>query len=140
MHTISVSILTQAPQSAVWDALTLPELVQKYFFGTHLATDWRVGSPVTFRGEWNGQLYEDRGTVLSFEPRRRLSYDYWSSMSGEADVVQRRPIITFELVPEDGGVRLTVQQSNIATEERAEHSAKNWQLVLDGLKRVVEGD
>jgi hypothetical protein len=77
--------------------------------------------------------------VLSFDPPRRLSYDYWSSMSGEADVIDRRPIIVCEVAPEDGATRLTIQQSNIATEERAEHSAKNWQMVLDGLKHVVEG-
>lgn len=139
MHAISVSILTHAPAEAVWDALTVPALVHKYFFGTQLATDWRVGSPITFRGEWKGQTYEDRGTVLSFDPPRSLSYDYWSSMSGEEDVRERRPIIHYRVAPEGDGVRLTIQQSNIDTEERAQHSTENWKMVLDGLKRVVEG-
>lgn len=138
MHSFSASILVQAPRSAVWDAVTQPDLVQKYFFGTRLSTDWKVGSPLTFRGEWNGQAYEDRGDVLSFDPPRSLSYDYWSSFSGSEDVKERRQVIRYDLEETSEGTRVSVSQSNIDTQERADHSAKNWQTVLDGLKKVAE--
>jgi len=138
MPQFSISTVVQASPAAVWDAITNPDLVQKYFFGTRLSTDWRVGSDLTFRGEWQGQAYEDRGTVLAFEPPRSLTFDYWSSFSGTEDIKERRQIVRYELEPEGPSVRVTVQQSNIDTEERAEHSAKNWQLVLDGLKQLVE--
>src|SRR5688572_21313057 len=127
MHSFSASILVQAPRSAVWDAVTQPDLVQKYFFGTRLSTDWKVGSPLTFRGEWNGQAYEDRGDVLSFDPPRSLSYDYWSSFSGSEDVKERRQVIRYDLEETSEGTRVSVSQSNIDTQERADHSAKNWQ-------------
>lgn len=138
MPTISVSILVAAPRPVVWSALTVPDLVEKYFFGSRLSTDWRVGSPITFRGEWNGQVYEDRGTVLEFDPPRTLTFNYWSSFSGSEDTLERRQIIRYDVAEETGGVRITVSQSNIDSEERANDSAKNWQVVLDGLKKVVE--
>lgn len=126
----------------MWDAITQPDLVKKYFFGTAMTTSWDVGSPITFRGEWEGQPYEDRGTVLSFERLRGLSYDYWSSFSGTEDRPELRQIIRYELAEADGGaeegVRVTIHQSNIDTQERADHSAKNWQGVLEGLKALVE--
>lgn len=138
MYSFSVSVLVHAPRKAVWDAVTKPELVQKYFFGTRLATDWRVGSPVTFRGEWNGEAYEDRGTVLAFDAPRALEFDYWSSFSGTEDVKERRQIIRYDLEEASGGTKVSVSQSNIDSQERADDSTKNWQVVLDGLKKVVE--
>lgn len=44
-----------APLEKVWKALTEPEIVKQYFFGTDLVTDWKVGSPIIFQGEWEGQ-------------------------------------------------------------------------------------
>jgi uncharacterized protein YndB with AHSA1/START domain len=118
--------------------VTTPDLVQKYFFATRLATDWKVGSPITFRGEWEGKPYEDRGTVLSFKEPHELSFNYWSSFSGTEDRDESRQIIRYELAETEGGVCVTIYQSNTDTQERADHSAKNWKFVLDGLKSLVE--
>ncbi|HXN57096.1 MAG TPA: SRPBCC domain-containing protein, partial [Candidatus Angelobacter sp.] len=46
---------------AVWDALTKPELVKQYLHGTNMKTDWKVGSPITWSGEWKGKPYQDKG-------------------------------------------------------------------------------
>jgi len=138
MYSSSASILIRAPRQQVWEALTQPELVRKYFFGTLLTTDWGVGSPLTFRGEWQGKAYEDLGTVRAFEPPTSLSFDYWSSFSGLEDRPELRQLIRYELTEEDEGVRVTIRQSNVDTQERADHSAKNWQGVLEGLKSLVE--
>jgi hypothetical protein len=53
-HSTSSSIVIRAPRAKVWEALTQPEIVRTYFFGTNLVTDWKVGSPLFFRGEWDG--------------------------------------------------------------------------------------
>jgi uncharacterized protein YndB with AHSA1/START domain len=138
MYSSSASVLIRAPLVAVWKAITDPDVVRKYFFGTLLTTEWNIGSPITFRGEWEGKPYEDRGTVLSFAPPRELSFNYWSSFSGIADKPELRQTIRYELAEVDGSVRVTIHQSNTNTQERADHSAKNWKVVLDGLKSVVE--
>jgi Uncharacterized conserved protein len=134
----TASLDIRAPLSSVWDAITEPEIVKQYFFGTNLVTDWKVGSPLYFRGEWEGKSYEDRGTVLSFEPMKSLSYDYWSSFSGLEDQPALRQIIRYDLEPTHDGVRITVRQSNVDTQERADHSANNWRSVLEALKNLVE--
>ena len=43
------TITINAPTSRVWDALTKPDLIKQYLFGTQVTTDWRVGSPITLR-------------------------------------------------------------------------------------------
>ena len=135
----TASLDIQAPLASVWDAITNPEIVKQYFFGTNLVTDWKVGSPLFFRGEWQGKSYEDKGTVLSFEPMKSLSYNYWSGFSGLEDTPALRQIIRYDLEPILDGVRITIRQSNVDTQERADHSATNWCSVLEALKHLLEG-
>jgi uncharacterized protein YndB with AHSA1/START domain len=134
----SCSVTLRAPLSKVWEALTSPAIVKQYFFGTALETTWRVGSPLFFRGEWEGKPYEDRGTVVAFEPEARLSFNYWSAFSGKADVETERTIVEYALEAHAEGVRLTVRQGRFDSQARADDSAKNWQSVIDGLKRLLE--
>jgi uncharacterized protein YndB with AHSA1/START domain len=59
--TAEISIIIAADRKAVWGALTKPELVKEYFFGTTLSTTWEPGSPIIFSGEWQGKEYQDKG-------------------------------------------------------------------------------
>jgi uncharacterized protein YndB with AHSA1/START domain len=137
-YSASATTLIRSSRAKVWRALTEPALVKQYFFGTELETTWQIGTPVFFRGKWEGKAYEDRGTVLTVEPERVLAYNYWSSFSGHEDKPELRHIVRFELKPEGDATRLDVSQSNVDTQERADHSKKNWQGVLEKLKQFVE--
>ena len=73
------TIAINASASKVWDALTKPELIKQYLFGTEVTTDWQVGSPITYKGEWEGKAYEDKGKVLQIEKEKLLVSTFWSS-------------------------------------------------------------
>ena len=135
-----ISTNISSPVSKVWDALTRPEMIKQYFFGTNTITDWKVGSPIKFKGEWQGKVYEDKGTILDFQKNKLIKYDYWSSMSGIEDKPENYVVITYELSGEDGNVNLSVLQENIPDEKMKEHSEENWKKVLSGLKKLLEGD
>ncbi len=137
-HTATATVTVAAPRARVWEALTRPELVKQYFFGTQVVTDWKVGGPVLFRGDWEGKTYEDLGTVLSFHEPDQLSFNYWSGFSGLEDKPELRQIIRYDLGDAGGRTRVTVTQSNVDTKARAEHAAKNWQTVLGGMKKLLE--
>ncbi len=133
-----MSTQINAPISKVWDALTRPEIIKQYFFGTDTFTDWKVGSPIKFTGEWEGKTYEDKGTILDIEKNKMIKYSYWSSMSGIEDKPENYVIVTYELSGTDNNVSLTITQENIPDEKTKEHSKENWQKVMNGLKDVVE--
>ncbi len=133
-----VSIKIDAPVSKVWDALTKPEIIKQYFFGTDTITDWKVGSPITFQGEWEGKKYQDKGTVLEFEPKQLIKYEYWSSMSGIEDKPENYAPITYELKALNNNTVLTVIQENIPDEKMRVHSEENWNKVLGNLKLLLE--
>ena len=133
-----VSINIHATIANVWEALTNPDIIKKYFFGTNTITDWEVGSPIKFKGEWEGKSYEDKGTILEIQKNKLIKYDYWSSMSGIEDKPENYVIVTYQLSGEDENVNLSVLQENIADEKMKAHSEENWNKVLNGLKKVVE--
>jgi len=133
---LKVSVFIQASSDRVWKGLTDPELVKQYFFGTKVVSSWKEGSPIFFRGEWEGKPYEDKGTILSIRPGSHVSYNYWSSMSGEADRPENYNVIAYDLLPKENGTEVTVTQET--TLEKKEHSEGNWRMILGGLKKLME--
>jgi len=133
-----VDVIIKAPVSSVWEAVTKPEIIKKYFFGTDTHTDWHPGSPIRFTGEWKGKTYEDKGTVLENEPNQLLSYEYWSSLSGIEDKPENYVTITYHLQPDGDNTILSVTQENIPDEDMKAHSVENWKTVLEGLKKLLE--
>lgn len=128
-----------APAPRVWDALTKPEQIKQYLFGTEVTTDWRVGSPIRYKGEWQGKPYEDKGKILEIEPGKLLVSTFWSSLGGLPDTPENYNTVRYELSPAGNGTRLTVTQDNNPSDEAAKHSEENWRTVLDGIKKLVEG-
>jgi uncharacterized protein YndB with AHSA1/START domain len=97
-------------------------------------------APITWRGEWQGRAYEDKGTVLAVEPERLLKYTHWSPMGGSEDLPENYHTVTYELSSEEGKTVLKLTQDNNASEEEAEKmAANNWAPVLAGLKKTAEG-
>lgn len=133
------SITIDASPDDVWKALTEPEQVKQYMHGTEMSTDWKKGSPISWKGEWKGRQYEDKGTVLAVEPKKLLSYTHWSPMGGSEDKPENYHTVTYELAGQDGETRLTLRQDNNASQEEADQMAEsNWGPVLEGLKSTVE--
>lgn len=141
MSKLSISIRKEidAPVSKVWKALTDPVQIKQYLFGTDVHTDWQKGSTITYTGEWQGKAYEDKGTIIEIIPDRLLHTTYWSGMSGKPDQPENYVNVIYRLEPNSGGTSLILDQDGIDNEEGVKHMDENWNMVLDGLKKVAEG-
>ena len=135
-----VNTVINAPVKKVWDALTKPEQIKEYFFGTDTTTDWKPGSPITFTGEWQGKKYQDKGTILDFKEPELIKYNYWSSMSGIEDKPENYVIVSYKVSGNDNNVTVTITQENIPDEKMKAHSEENWKMVLGKLKEFVENN
>ncbi|GAC1413414.1 MAG: hypothetical protein PVSMB1_09990 [Gemmatimonadaceae bacterium] len=138
-----VRTTVNAPPLAVWKALTSASTLKQFFFGSDISTDWRVGSPILFRGAWNGKPYEDRGTIQTFDAGKRLAFTHWSPLSGMEDRPENYHIVTFDIRPTGDGTEVVLTQTNQhdakpLTEQDRKEYAKNWTMVLDGLKKTVK--
>jgi len=133
------TVTIDAPRIKVWDALTNPQKVKQYMHGTNLSTDWKVGSPIAWRGEWKGQSYEDKGEVLQADPPQLLKYTHWSPLGGSEDKPENYHTVEYELTEDGGKTALTLKQDNNSSQEEADKmAADNWGPVLQGLKQTVE--
>lgn len=136
-HQSKYQTIIKAPIDKVWNALTNPEMVKQYFFGSNQETDWNVGSKVLWTGEYDGTTYVDKGVVLEYLPNKKLSYSYLSSWSGLDDKPENYLLVSYEVTPTENGTELIITQSNY-DEEKAKHSSENWKIVVDGLKNLIE--
>ncbi len=136
--TLKTSVVIRASLSNVWKALTDPVQIKQYFFGTDAVSDWKVGSPLLFKGVWDGKEYEDKGIILELEEDKKLTYNYWSAFSGTEDRPENYAIITYELLPEGENTVYTVYQTGFTSEEQIAHSKNNWQVVMKNLKEMLE--
>jgi uncharacterized protein YndB with AHSA1/START domain len=127
-----------ATPDRVWRALTDPAQIKEYMMGAEVDTDWQVGSPIAWRGEFNGKRYEDRGEVVEFSPTRRLVVTHFSPLSGDEDRPENYHHVAYELTDVADGTHVALRQDGNASDEEAEHSARTWTMMLEGLKKVVE--
>lgn len=132
------SIAINAPIDKVWDALTNPDKIKQYMFGTNAISDWKEGSSIVWKGEWQGKKYEDKGVILKLEPERRIQYSHFSPLTGQPDLPENYHIVTIELSGKGKQILVSLLQDNNATEEAREHSEKNWNMMLGGLKKFLE--
>lgn len=127
-----------AEPSQVWAALTDPRQIERYLFGARVETEWREGGPITWTGTYEGRPYTDTGEVVEVKPGRRLTVTHFSPLSGQEDRPENYHTLTYELDQRADGTHVSLSQDNNASEDEAEHSRSNWQLMLTGLKEVVE--
>jgi uncharacterized protein YndB with AHSA1/START domain len=128
-----------ASPARVWSALTDPAQIKRYMFGLQVETDWKPGSAITWKGEYQGNAYQDKGEVVEVEPQRRLVVTHFSPMSGQPDIPENYHTLTYVLEPHGEGTHLSLSQDNNASEEEAGHSRDNWAAMLSALKNVIEG-
>jgi uncharacterized protein YndB with AHSA1/START domain len=137
-HVATAEIEIDASRDKVWSALTDPEQIKEYFFGSQVVTDWKPGSPIVWKGEYEGKKYEDKGEVVEIEPERRLKVTHFSPLSGEEDRPENYHTLVYELEQSNGQTHVSLSQDNNPSEEAAEHSQANWETMLSGLKKFVE--
>ena len=129
----------EAPASRVWEALTDPDQIKEYMFGSKVETSWEVGSPITWNGEYEGRPYQDKGEVLTYDEPRELSVTHFSPLAGQDDKPENYHTLVYSLQENGGTTSLALTQDNCADEQEAEQFSANWQQMLDGLKAHVEG-
>ena len=127
-----------APRAEVWHALTDPAAIKQYMFGTDVTSEWCEGKPITWKGEWKGKKFEDKGVILQLRPERTLTYTHYSPLAGLPDNPENYHTVQIDLADVGGMTRVTLTQDNNSSERAREHSEKNWTSMLASLKNLLE--
>lgn len=137
-RTTTSQILINAPVAPVWEALTKPELVKQWQYGADVITDWQKGGPIVYRSEWEGTVYEQRGTILEIEPEKLVKYTLFAPRPGLDEKPENYFTMTYRVEEINGKTMLTITQDD-PREQPQEQAEEAENTVLDSLKKLVEG-
>jgi uncharacterized protein YndB with AHSA1/START domain len=119
----------------LWDAITDPELRQKYNFGVSVKSDWTPGSPYESVHAGAG-IAIAAGENLEVDAPRRLVQSFnalWSD-DVKAEGTSR---VTWEIEPVGDSCRLTVIHDQLRDGANDEVYG-GWPMILSGLKTLLE--
>jgi uncharacterized protein YndB with AHSA1/START domain len=144
---VTNSIKINASPLLVWDALTNPEQTKKYMFGCETVSDWKIGSPLLWKGSYEGkEMVFVKGIIVDIKPGKFLAYTTIDPNSPTVeDIPQNYVTVTYTLSSENGGTFLTVTQGDFSTvaegEKRYQETFNNgegWNPILVEIKKLVE--
>jgi len=126
----------RASQAAVWTAVTDPDFTEKYWSGTRLEADWRVGGKVALRDPNAGVT--DTGEVLTWEPPNRLAYSF-SVAFDPVFAAEGHSRVTIELEPTGEMVKLTLTHDGFPPASKVLAAvSQGWPSILSSLKTLLE--
>jgi uncharacterized protein YndB with AHSA1/START domain len=133
---VYVTYIASTPDK-VFKALTSADATSKFWFGNAVTSDWKVGSPMTFRRE--GKLIVE-GKILENDPPRRLSYTF-RSMHEPFNGSEPASRVVFDLEQQRDQVKLTVTHDDFVEDSKVFVGISNgWPLVLSSLKSYLEAN
>lgn len=141
-NSISINSLPQK----VWDALINPEKTKIYMFGCETVSDWKVGSQLLWKANYEGkEMVFVKGNIIEIEDFKKLIYTVFDPNSTIEDVPQNYLTVTYELIFDENNTTLNVTQGDYNRvaegEKRYKESYNNgdgWNPILVGIKKVVE--
>lgn len=132
----------KASRDKVWDAITKPEMLTKWFFSTIDATSLNVGQE--FRMGWPEYNASARAVVVEMTPKSRFAYRWEHSDGDESRPLSETPttLVSFTLEEAEGGTRLTMVESGIAALPNAasvfSENSGGWDHELAELQAFAE--
>lgn len=143
---VTNTITIQAPAAKVWDALTKPEQTKKYMFGCEAVSDWKPGSPLIWKGTFNGvEMIAVKGNIISIEPGRSLVYTVIDPNNPKIpDIPENYLTVTCDLEETAGQTTLEVSQGDYSKvaegESRYQHTIDGggWDPILVQIKAICE--
>jgi uncharacterized protein YndB with AHSA1/START domain len=132
-------VFIKATPEQIWDAITKPEFIAKYFHGAQVDSTFEPGASYKSWSPDRSQLWVD-AEIYASEPPRKLSHS-WRSLYEEDTAGEAPSRVTWEIESSDGGTSLltvTHGQLEASPKTAVSVSGAGWMLVLSGLKTLLE--
>ncbi len=142
---IKEEVLFKANLAQVWDLLLNPEMTKQYMFGCAVLSDWKIGSPVYWKGktEDGDEVVYVKGKVIAFEEGKLATSTTFDPNSGMEDIPANHVNLTYQLEEHPEGSLLTIIQGDFAGaqdgQKRYEESKKGWvEMVIPLMKKLLK--
>jgi Uncharacterized conserved protein len=133
-QTIRIVTYLRSSRSAVWEALTNPDVTQRYWGGSRVESDWQVGHPLVYRRDG---AVTDEHMLLECDPPRRLVHTFHPVFGVYASESPSR--VTIELESALDMVRLTLVHDGFPPDSATFTACRDgWPRILSNLKTLLE--
>jgi uncharacterized protein YndB with AHSA1/START domain len=139
LHTQIYRIFIRATPEQVWQGITDPAFIARYFHGSQVTNELRPGGRWLSTSPDGVEVWND-GEVLECDPPKRLVHT-WTSMYDPETAAEPASRVTWEIEPAEDGVcllTLTHDQLERSPLTAVRVSGRGWMHVVSGLKTVLE--
>ncbi len=127
----------KASQDDVWDAITNPEIVAKFFHGAQVESTYEVGTKLRSLSPDRSQVWGEN-TILECDPPRRLVHT-WRSLYDPELEAEPESRVTWEIEAQAGSFsKLTLIHDRLGDSPKTASSVRGWSYILSNLKTVME--
>lgn len=132
---VYVTYIRSTPQK-IWDALTTPEFTRQFWFGMHLASEWKAGS--AWEMVHSDGRVADRGEVIEADAPRRLVL-LWRNVWRPEFAAEGDALCTITLEPADGAVKVQIVHEMEREKAGLIGAVSNgWPRIMANLKSLLE--
>jgi uncharacterized protein YndB with AHSA1/START domain len=133
---IDEEVCISVPINIVWNALTNPDITEKYWGGTRIESEWEKGSVIYYRRD--GEIMDEH-ELLEIVPLRFIEHTF-KPMFGEFK--QEPPSLVSIILMEQGNVtRVTVLHRNFPISSKVYAACSiGWPNILRALKTLLENE
>ena len=115
-------------------------------FGCETVSDWKIGSPLLWRGNYEGQdMVFVKGNIVDIQPEKLLAYTTIDPNNAEVpDIPENYLTVSYKLTEENGKTTLEISQGDYSTvadgERRYEDTVEGggWSSILEAIKLLLE--
>lgn len=126
-----------ASAEEVWNAITDPATVARFFFGQVREATYEVGGHLRSWSPDRSEMWGDN-TILECDPPRRLVHT-WRSLYAPDMAAEPESRVTWEIEAQPGGFsKLTLIHDRLDASPKTAASVRGWSYILSNLKTVVE--
>jgi uncharacterized protein YndB with AHSA1/START domain len=134
-HFVYVTFIRTTPEK-LWAALTTPEFVRQYWFGSTVECAWKKGSP--WKLSYPDGRITDTGEILDIDPPRRMVIRWQNEWKPELQA-EGPSRCTIELEPTGGAVKLTITHEIDRPDSKLIVAVSGgWPKVISNLKSLLE--
>jgi len=119
----------------IWNALTNPKIIQKYWFGLRIESDWNAGSAWKF---YDDDRLMDSGKILETILQKRLVRS-WQCQWNPKLKAEGNSRCIYEIEPAGKTVKLTItHMMNRPKSKFIEAVSEGWPMCISNLKSLLE--
>ncbi len=127
----------------VWNLVTNPEMTKQYMFGCEVLSDWKIGSPIIWKGktEDGKEVIYVKGEIIEYEKEKKVTFSTFDPNMGITDILTNYVNLTYEVISQENGCKLIITQGDFQgvdnSEKRFEEAKQGWKMVIPMMKKII---